>query len=206
MADTLLTPEGKVTGPRGAKGYKKWIPKEWRPEYEAIVALSCTGLGNEEVGRRFGYGKQQVSNILNTPQARKMRELINIRLREANTNTLAERMDRMNDAALKHVEYILTTPTEAFKNPMAIFDRSLAFLKSSGVVRGESVQQSQNVTNIQQNIKTAMILPHSSTNLLSEGLNKANEVMILHDGTIGHNAESGKLNGPGLIKGTPEGS
>lgn len=178
MAEQLDKTTGKVVGPRGAKGYKRWTPKEWLPIYEAIVALSCTGLSNEEVGKRFGYGKQQVSNILNTPQAKKMRELINDKLRKDNIAGLTDRLDRMQEAAMKHIEHVLDRPSEDFKNPLAIFDRSLAFLKSSGKLASDTPAATigGNITNI----RTAMILSTPAAEMLNEGLTKANQVKVIH--------------------------
>ena len=197
MSETLDAVTGKVVGSRGAKAFKKWEPKKWLPVYEAIVALSCTGLSNEEVGKRFGYGKQQVSNILNTPQATRMRELINQRLREANLATLAERMDNMNNAAMKHVEFVLNIPSEEFKNPLAIFDRSVMWLKASGKVAGNEPINNSVINNTQNNIvNAAMILTPTAANVLQEGLNKADQVKVIHDGDVGHNKLGpGKSNG-----------
>lgn len=201
MSTEILDEAGKVVTPRGAKAFKKWSPKEWSPIYEAIVALSCTGLNNEEVGKRFGYGKQQVSNILNTPQAKKIRELIVNKLNKDNTATISARLERLNESALKHVEFVLDRPTEDFKNPLAIFDRSMAFLKSSGKVKtDEHMMNIANTTNVTNNvIGKAMILNAGATELLSEGLKKANQVQVIHDGAIGNNKlKSGEPDGQSI--------
>ena len=197
MSETLLE-DGRITGPRGAKAFKKWTPKKWKPEYEIVVSLSCTGLSNEEVGKRTGYGKQQVSNIINTPQGQKLIQIITERLHKANAINVTERVERLQQAALKHVEYILDTPTDQFKNPLAIFDRSLAFLKSTS--GGKFVSDTGNTTNnvVNANIANAMILSPEAKNLLTEGLDKANQVKVIHDGSIGHNNTGpGKPDGQG---------
>ena len=197
MAETTLTPEGKVTGPRGAKAFKKWVPKEWRPEYEIIVLLSCTGLPNEEVGRRTGYGKQQVSNILNTPQARKVRELVIVQLRDRGKEGLQTRLDTMADKAMSHIERVLDIPSENFKNPLAIFDRSVTFLKAVGKVKGDENSPHTIINNTNNTIdKAMMVLSPDQTKQLADGLKKANEVHVIHDGTIGHNKlRAGEVNG-----------
>lgn len=178
--EEVLDEKGKVVGKiRGAKGYKRWEPKTWLPIYEAIVALSCTGLDNESVGKRFGYGKQQVSNILNTEQAKKLIKLINDRLRDKNVATLGDRMERMQEKAMGHIEYTLDRPSEDFKNPFTIFDRSLQFLKSSGKLVGDNQPSQQGVVN---NIRNAMFLTNPAAQLLDEGLRKADEVKVLHGG------------------------
>jgi hypothetical protein len=184
-----ITPDGKIIGPRGAKAFKRWEPKTWLPIYEAIVALSCTGLSNEEVGKRFGYGKQQVSNILNTPQGKKLREIIANRIREANLLTLEDRMAFIQANALKNIEGVLADETGiiAEKAPLALFDRSLAFLKASGALKGDNpippAGQSQLVGNAKQ--VNVMVISQEAKALLSEGLSKAQEVKQLHATNIG---------------------
>lgn len=180
MAETLDA-DGKVIGhTRGAKAFKRWVPKEWRPEYEAIVALSCTGLNNEEVGKRFGYGKQQVSNILNTPQAKKLRELIVNRLRDLNSITLGERMTALNEKALSRIEDTLNNDAIYERAPLAIFDRSFTFLKHAGVVKPElAPQHPMGGGNV---IGTMVNITSEAVKQLSEGLRKSNEVKVLHDG------------------------
>lgn len=187
MATETLDSNGKVIGPlRGARAHKKWVPKKWEPVYESIVALSCTGLSNEEVGKRFGYGKQQVSNILNTPQAKKLKEIINERIRAANTNTITERMDSMANKAMKHIEFVLDRPTEDFKNPLAIFDRSLAFLKGAGIAKADTSVPSPTVNNIHNtHVERAMILNSDQSKLLNDGLKKADQVKVIHSVTDG---------------------
>ena len=182
--ETLDPNSGKLVGPkRGAKAHKKWVPIQWKPEYEAIVALSCTGLSNEEVGKRFGYGKQQISNICNTPQAKKLKEIINERLRLANTSTLAERMENMSEKAMKHIEFVLDRPTEDFKNPLAIFDRSLAFLKGAGVAKPDNSIPAPTVNNIHNtHVERAMILNGDQAKQLHDGLKMADQVKVIHSG------------------------
>lgn len=182
-----LTPEGKVTGERGAKAYKKWEPKKWLPVYEAIVALSCTGLDNESVGKRFGYGKQQVSNILNTPQGKKLREIIAARIRDMNLLTLEDRMAFIQSSALKNVEKVITDETGQIfeKAPLALFDRSLAFLKSSGALKGDQPippASSPLVGNVQK--MSVMVVSSEAKALLNEGLARAAEVKQLHGNPI----------------------
>lgn len=181
----LIGEDGKLVGPkRGARITKKWIPKEWRPEYEAITALSCTGLSNEALGLRFGYGKQQISNILNTPQAKKLREIIVQRLRTANNETMVDRIDNLRDVALKRIETILGDDAQAERTPLAIFDKSLAVLKATGSSKergiGSEYVPGNNVTN---NIKNAMIVGPEAGKLITEGLAKAEEAKLLNPGS-----------------------
>ena len=185
MEEKVISPEGKVTGPRGASAHKRWEPKQWLPVYEAIVALSCTGLSNDEVGKRFGYGKQQVSNILNTPQGKKLKELIANRIREMNLLTLEDRMAFMQKNALGNVDKVLADEdgTIMQRAPLALFDRSLAFLKSSGALKGDIPQSSGNT--LVGNAKTVnVVLSPEANQLLRDGLSKAKEVEVIHGNLI----------------------
>jgi hypothetical protein len=179
-----ISPDGKVVGPRGARAHKKWEPKKWLPIYEAIVALSCTGLDNEEVGKRFGYGKQQVSNILNTPQGKKLRELIASRVREMNIVSLEDKMAFIQNNALRNVADVIADDTGVIreKAPLALFDRSLAFLKSSGALKGDNPNSPpathSSVTNVNQ--MSVMVISNEAKALLSEGMEKAKRVAEIH--------------------------
>lgn len=185
METETLTEDGRVTGPRGAKAHKRWEPKEWRPVYEAIVALSCTGLSNEEVGKRFGYGKQQVSNILNTPQGKKLREIIANRIREMNLLTLEDRLAYMQKNALANMDKVLADEDGRLleRAPLALFDRSMSFLKASGALKGEQLPPATNP--LVGNAKTVnVVLSPEANQLLREGLSKAKEVEVIHGNLI----------------------
>lgn len=169
----LVLENGKFVSPRGARITKKWEPKEWRPEYEAIVALSCTGLSNTALGERFGYGKQQISNILNTPMGVKLREIIVSNLRATNNKTLGSRLDNLKENALQRVESVMKDDKLFERAPLAVFDRSIAILKTTGVV-SEKNESSGNTY-----IQNAMILNGAESSTLKEGLKKADEVKKL---------------------------
>lgn len=187
MEETKVV-EGKYQGTRGARITKRWEPKEWLPIYEAIVALSCTGLSNEEVGKRFGYGKQQVSNILNTPQGKKLKQVIRNRVNDANIQTIAQRVANLQDNALKRVETIINDE-DMFDNmstaaKMIIFDKSLAVLKS-GILKEQGpatpmIPGSGAVQNIDKAI--FMQVTSSQADQVAEGLMMADRAKALHSG------------------------
>lgn len=180
MNNLVLDANGKIIGQnRGAKAYRRWVPKEWRPEYEAIVALSCTGLNNKEVGRRFGYTKEHVSNILTTPQAKKLREIINVRLREKNLETFGERYGVLNAKALERVESVMNSDDMFEKSPLAIFDRAVVVLKATGAVKGEGGAGLS--VNLPENSRT-MIVTQTMAEGIRDSLKKADEVKELHSG------------------------
>lgn len=185
MTDIIV--EGKVLGAKtGARITKRWEPKEWRTEYEAMVALSCTGLSNEEVGRRFGYGKQQVSNILNTAAGKKLKEIILARLRQANEETFVERISHLQNTALERVESVLSDDELFVKYPLAIFDRSQKFLSSTGSkgFKSEAPETLGTVNNI-DNSKNVIIVAGATRDSLAEAMQKSDEAKELASGFIG---------------------
>lgn len=182
--------DGKVTGPRGAKAFKKWEPKEWRPEYEAMVALSCTGLANKDVGARFGYGAQQVSNILNTIQGKKLKEIIKERIRLSTIESAHERMGILQDNAMKNIETIIADEDNVIKTkaPLALFDRSLQILKATGAIKSDTAPLQQNGQPLIGSVGTinhnTMVLSPEAAALLNEGSAKADMVKKLHGGPV----------------------
>ncbi len=174
--------DGKVTGPRGARITKRWEPKEWLPIYEAIVALSCTGLSNEVVGARFGYGKQQVSNILNTPQGKKLKLLIAERIRNENSASVVDRVAAIQEKALQRVEAVMFDDDRAEKQPLAIFDRSMEILKSGLLKDKTPIAPDGNNTHIDKAVFINM--KPEQIQQLDDGLRKADQVRVIHSGTV----------------------
>jgi len=171
MSDAISLPtNGIFVSARGAKSKRRWNPKEWRPEYTAIVAVSCTGLSNEEVGRQFGYTKEHISNILCTEQAVKLRQLINKRLLDSANSSQTERLDRLRDVAMRRIETVLMDDDRAVSNPLQIFDRSFKFLQATRDLAPEREGASgSSQTNIQNNF----VLGDSAASALSQGITAA---------------------------------
>jgi hypothetical protein len=170
--------EVAVTGPRGAKAKKRWTPKEWRPEYTAIVALSATGMSNEAVGKHFNYTKVHISNILCCPQAIEIRKLINAKLLEDQTVSLPDRLKRVQDMALGHVETFMNDSRNLMeKSPFQVFDRALKVLQGTNAMVNPDAKNNGATTNIQQN---TFVLSDAAAKALTDGLAKSQLVQTLH--------------------------
>lgn len=178
--------DGKVQGKRGARITRKWEPKTWKPEYEAMIALSCTGLSNEEVAKRFGYDKQTVSNLRNTTQGKKLISLIAARVRDMNTESITERVAALQSKALERVETIIHSDDAFLEKPLAIFDRALDVLKS-GILKDKSPPQHTILPGSTTNIQKAVFMQVSpeAAKQLDDGLDKANQVRMIHSGNTG---------------------
>lgn len=151
---------------------KRWVPKKWDPIYDQMVLLSCMGLSHKAIGDKFGYGQQQVCNILNTEQAKVLKESIITHIRNTGV-TLGDRLARLEDAALNNLEHALVNEDLRTKAPLAVADRSLAFLKGVGKLEGDKQKEQKN-TNI-------FIGGDVAAKLLA-GIEKSNEAAIIHNG------------------------
>lgn len=182
-----------VTGPRGAKAKKRWTPKEWRPEYTAIVALSATGMSNEAVGKHFNYTKVHISNILRCPEAVRIRELINAQLLQDATISLPDRLKRVQEMAMAQVEKYFSRTDLLDKAPFQVFDRALKTLQSTNVMANPDAKNNGATTNIAQ--QNNLILSDAAAKALTEGLAKSQLVAQLHPNVEPVSIEPKKLTG-----------
>lgn len=195
MSDIDEAPNAEVldeNAPRTARATKRWTPKEWRPEYTAIVALSCTGLSNEAVGKQFNYGKQQISNILNTEQAKEIRKLIHSQILKDQETSIPDRLKSLQDKALTRVEEFIGRTDLIEKSPFQTFDRALKVLQGTETLKGPEQSNSGGTTNIQQN---NFVLSDSAARSLSDGLAMAMRVAQLHADVTAESVQPKKLTG-----------
>lgn len=150
---------------------KRWVPKKWDIIYDQMIVLSCLGHTQEYIGQQFGYGKQQVCNILNTEEA-KRKKLALIETVRASGVTITERLAKMEEAALKNIETALTSEELRTKSPLAVADRSMAFLKGMGKLEGDKPKEVEKVTNV--------FLGNELASKLIAGIEKANQAAALH--------------------------
>lgn len=167
---------------RGAKVKKRWDPKEWRPEYEAMAALSATGMPHQEIAQRFGYKGPWVSMILNSPKGKIVMQLITNNIREAGSKTItSERVQRVLNKAFSRVESIIDDDDLALRSPMAIFGASMELLKKTPLLGIEGAPREEMKTpgaihNTQINVFT----PGVNRNEIDNSLKLANEVKQIH--------------------------
>lgn len=162
------------------KKSEKWVPKKWKPIYQEIVLLSSGGKSNGEIAKALGFSEQQISNILSSPQAKEEFKRINEKSRAKFEEDFSSRIERLSSRALDNMEKILFEEDYLEKAPIAMFDRSLSFMKSAGKLTGDSPKNIQ-TTNI--------VIGADVQSRLLEGLRKSNKVMELHGGFVG----AGKL-------------
>lgn len=184
---------GRPKGSRGASALKRWVPTEWRPEYTAIVALSATGLSNKAVGDHFGYGPQQISNIINQPQAVEIRRLLTRQLAEHAGKSIGERVAALQDIALKRVEDYVKSDDFYERAPTQMFDRALKVLQGSGAISDPEGSKGNSTTHNTQN--NLLVLNEELANKLSEGIARALQVREVHSDIKPISVEPKKLTG-----------
>lgn len=113
----------------------RWSPKHWHPVYEEVVLLSALGYKNIEIAKEKGFTPVHVSNILNTPQAKRLLEILIARQRAKGTETLESRLERAAMKSMDRIEEVLDNDEYAMKNPGGIFDRAITMMKVTGKVK-----------------------------------------------------------------------
>lgn len=149
---------------------KRWVPKKWLPIYDQMVALHCVGLSNKAIAERFDYSDQQVCNILGTEQAKIIKGLVHKKMM-AEIEDTGDRFKKIEAAALRNIERVISDESMLESKPLALFDRSVEILKGIGKLKG-----SDNPT-VQNNVFN-IASEHAKT--LADGITKSNEAMMLH--------------------------
>lgn len=171
-----------VTSPKGGKLNKRWNPKEWRPEYEAMVALSCTGLPQGVIAKRFGYSEAWLSSILNSEMGRAVKNLIIQKSREGVINSIPEKIREIQGLAADRMLSVMRNEKLFTQSPLGIFDRSALLLKNTGLL-GTPEETSKNVHVQSSVVHNTLIINSTDAENVREGLKKADEVKRLHSGT-----------------------
>lgn len=149
----------------------RWVPKTWNPMYDQWVALRVGGWGNARIGEQFGYSAQQVCNVLNTPQAKALFDILSRSIQSRLSGDTASRLAGLEEAAVNRIETVLTNEELAIKNPLAVADRALAFLKGVGKLGSDEKRDNNKTTN-------NFIIPVELATKLVDGMDKANDAMM----------------------------
>lgn len=161
---------------RGAKLHKKnkskkWQPKKWEPMYDQMVALSCTGMSNTAIAKRFGYTPQQVCNILTSDNGKIIKGLVTKHIQENLILDAKTRFAQNENRAIEIVHEVLHNTDLLEKAPMAMYDRAIKFLEGRGTLESEEKKQAQ---------RNPMI-PAELVNKLIAGIALSNEAAKLHN-------------------------
>lgn len=180
-------PTDVIVGKRGAKITRKWNPKDWKPVYEAMVALCTIGKKTQrEVAHEFGYTEAWLSQIMNSEKGKEVQAELIRNTRDRTVGDVAARIRDIQELALRRMETVIRDDKIAERSPLAIFDRSALFLKNTGVIKDNHappVPTQGHVTNINQTNNT-LIVSGKNADDLRDGLRKSDEVKQLHGNMI----------------------
>lgn len=166
---------------RGPRLSLPWKPKEWRPEYARVVALSCQGLSNTKIAELTSYTKQHVSNILNLDEAAEFRKQVVDKIKEKVAEDIPVQMERLQSNVVKRLNQAFEDEKLFENSPFALLDRGLRILEGKGTLNTKSGGVNVNIQNNQQ---SNVVLPTEIVGGLLAGLDRANEVQQIHNGSI----------------------
>ena len=162
---------GRPPGKGILRKHDKWVPREWRPVYAQIVFADSLGLPNKDIGEKYGFTAQHVSNILNLPQAVKLREQLAGRIQERMLDGIPNRLENIADTAVKNIERVIANEELLNKAPMQMLRSSMEYLKLQGKLTGDSPRTTVNNT---------LVIGDAGSKQMLEGLMKSQRVDELH--------------------------
>jgi len=170
---------------------KKWVPKKWESLFDEWVLRSVLGASNNDIAEKYHYTKQHVSAVLNTPQAKLLRRQLHDNLRKSIELKTEERIAHLQDKALSRMTAVLDDNDLAAMHPFAMFDRSVAILKGTGVLKSDEKGGI--------NAKNAVFMAPELVRGILEGIRMSDKAKLLNSTdeiiTTGHQITSGSKNG-----------
>lgn len=164
---------------------KKWVAKKWKPEYERMVAYSAMGWSNIKIAGECGRTTVHVSNVLNLPQAKELKQKIMERMREKTLEDVPTLLKKIAHKTAERLNSIIQDDDKFEKSPFAVIDRGLDVLKGTGYLKGggngapQPFQQQNNFFN----------MPPHLMERLNAGMLTADKAQEIHAPQIDGTAE-----------------
>lgn len=167
----------------GAKkpSIKRWEPKRWELVYDMIVIASTCGMSNSEIAIKYGYGKQQVSNILNCEMARKVRAKVYVALQTAAQKQIPTTIDELQVDAINRIKDALRSEDLQKDAPLSLAQLSLKFLESTGKIAGKSAAALSIKTGKNS---TVNVITAEAASDLKRGLERAREAEQINGASL----------------------
>lgn len=119
--------------------FHRWVPRRWEAKYDQIVLAATLGLSsNKELAETHGYTPQQISNILNTPQAAKIRKAVHDKIQKDISSDLPMRLERVAAKSVERLENLVNNDAIAENKPMEIGHLALKILSGVGKMKGDN--------------------------------------------------------------------
>lgn len=173
---------GKVKRGKGRpKG--KWIPAsfryrpvKWEPKFNQIVYdyLAVPGITYEKLGEKYGYCKQQIGNILCSPQAELIKQALSNSIVSRNQESIPVLLSAASEKVAQRIADFMLDDNLYKGSPFEYIDRTLRIGKAVGVINKEQASNPNGASvtnnNTQINIGTDAIRE------LTDSLNLANKL------------------------------
>lgn len=136
----------------------RYRPKKWLPEFNQLVMdyIIIPGCTHEELGKKYGYGKQQILNILNSPQAKLIQEGCAKGIIKYNETNVPIKLAEISQKAIQRVHDFIHDDRMYSADPFSFIDKTLSITKSIGTFnngRPESESRGNHtVNNTQVNV------------------------------------------------------
>lgn len=179
----MNTKETKFKKPTKFKKIRKWQPNEWEGEYEKIVFESCMGASNTDLAVKYNFTPQHISNIINTEEAREIKRQYVAAVRQGSLDLMETQYGEIVSRSVLNIHTVLHRDDLTQNHPFSQFDRSISALKGLGKLQEEAKAGVINQTNIQNN--NTMIITSDDESKIIAGLNKLEQIKLLHSGVNG---------------------
>ena len=176
VVDSALTGQATESQPK-KRASVKWVPTEWRIEYERVVAMDVIGLSGVDIATRTGYTPQHVYNILGTPQALEIQKLLIEQLRKNSTVDIGKTLTEIEEMTVKRLKQALKDDDIFLKAPATWVGKGLEVMKG----KGEHLKNAP--TGVVNNYNTA-VMPESVWSKFIAGMEKADLAKQLSSGEI----------------------
>lgn len=182
--DIQVSRRGRPRGSGGkASSFEHYKPRRWHPEFDLIVIESISGSDNETIGRKYGYTKEHVSNILSTSQAREIKEKVRHTVDKEFEGTLKQRLAVIGEKTVKHIEnFINDEDNLAARSPFMFIDRTLKIAQSVGTLIGDRNNNSGQQINVAGN---AIIMNNEKADDLKKALSDSMELEYVEIKKVG---------------------
>lgn len=149
-----------------------------------LVLLSASGVSHSDLAERFKISKQHVSNICCTDEAEELRTKVRQGIEKKATESLPERLTRLQEKALKRVEDVLDNDDLHKRAPLMAVQAAFKVLGSQkGLLPEKAEAPSNNTTN------NFLIANNEVAQRLLDGLNKSQTTKLLGE-VMPHNVDT----------------
>lgn len=181
-------------------GFTRYKPKRWHPEFNLVVIDSIKGMSNVEIGKKYGYTPQHVSNILCTEQAAELKESIGKGIQNHFKASFADEANDLGRQAFEHIkDFVKDDLNLKTKSPFAFVDKMMKVaVMTNTLSSNEKNSNNSNVTINQNNIEKAIVISSEAANNLKDAILESRELDAISIGDS--NIKDRNLNSPKLVK------